>query len=499
MPPVFSTLVWKEWREQRGKLAALVAIALGSPLLMWVGTFSDDSGPGEPFLFVFLTLILYVPIASLFVGMGLAAGEQAGGTIDLLRGMPAPMRRVALAKLLVGVAVVVAPALALMLSASLVEAVAGYRGINLFKLSGGEAFPGPFDTGFWQLDIALLALLCGMSLTTWVAAIGANAVSEVRAAALALVIIVSLWASFAVAVALVGDDTPGPFAPDAAQVVAAGLPGGLFISEPLSGKLLHAAGSTLVFLTVHALLLRRWLAVYGAQSAPSRETARKSSVHVGVLAPPMASPWRAIVWQTLRTCLPVIAGSLVLAAASTAFIYASVSARHGATVREGFEIGSTMTIGCGFLAALIVGVGVLLEDLRPGLHRFWRSRPISPDAWYWTKFATGAISLAVPFGIAAALWFSLPALEALSKDFESVGVASFALLYASVVAAHVAVRQPVYSAILGVTAYGFLAVAWLSSESPLHPFAAPGLFVTTALVALAGWQAFRRDWSLARR
>lgn len=47
-----------------------------------------------------------------------------------------------------------------------------------------------------------------------------------------------------------------------------------------------------------------------------------------------------------------------------------------------------------FLAAAVAGVGLFMEDLRPGVHAFWRSRPIPIDHWFWLKYVGGLACLA---------------------------------------------------------------------------------------------------------
>ena len=49
----------------------------------------------------------------------------------------------------------------------------------------------------------------------------------------------------------------------------------------------------------------------------------------------------------------------------------------------------TITAMIGLLVALIVGIGMFDQDLGPRLNDFWRSRPIHPDLWFWTKYLAG--------------------------------------------------------------------------------------------------------------
>ncbi len=50
------------------------------------------------------------------------------------------------------------------------------------------------------------------------------------------------------------------------------------------------------------------------------------------------------------------------------------------------ELVGILTSTIGLLVALVVGIGMILTDVSPPLNTFWRSRPINPDLWFWTKF-----------------------------------------------------------------------------------------------------------------
>src|SRR5262249_26967701 len=50
-------------------------------------------------------------------------------------------------------------------------------------------------------------------------------------------------------------------------------------------------------------------------------------------------------------------------------------------------------LGNGFVwvfVAVVIGVAIYSADLQPDLFAFWRSRPIHPSAWFWTRFLMGA-------------------------------------------------------------------------------------------------------------
>ena len=79
------------------------------------------------------------------------------------------------------------------------------------------------------------------------------------------------------------------------------------------------------------------------------------------------------------------------------FVLLSVAAIVGSTAlifqlseysRSRGEFGDILLVMCadlGFFIVIVAGIGVLLDDLKPGLHTFWRSRPINPDLWFWAE------------------------------------------------------------------------------------------------------------------
>ncbi|MDA0832382.1 MAG: hypothetical protein O2955_08450 [Planctomycetota bacterium] len=112
------------------------------------------------------------------------------------------------------------------------------------------------------------------------------------------------------------------------------------------------------------------------------------------------------------------------------------------------------------MLALIIGVGSFVHELDPKLHTFWRSRPISPAAWFWLKFAAGFFVLAVLYDVPYALlswsriihpfWRSaesnLPILEVCFPILLHLLVYSIAVLAACVI------RHSVYATILALCA-----------------------------------------------
>ena len=49
---------------------------------------------------------------------------------------------------------------------------------------------------------------------------------------------------------------------------------------------------------------------------------------------------------------------------------------------------SRRIVSLGFGVALIVGIGVCLNDVGSSCNTFWRSQPINPDLWFWSEVSS---------------------------------------------------------------------------------------------------------------
>jgi len=309
------------------------------------------------------------------------------------------------------------------------------------------------------------------------------------------------------------------------DATAAALPGGIALVWNLNdgSQRWHAVAPA--FLISHWLLLRRWLSMYGAVGpTASRDSTRPDSSVIErqftlagstfrVALERMSDPPRdgrraigrpfgaasgALLWMTYRTSAAAIGATFAIA-----FVWASLVMANGdrgtSTVTRFRELFAVLLVYSGVFATLIVGVGVFLEDLRPRLNHFWRSRPIDSSKWFAIKHMSGLICLAVPFGVAAALFMTASRqLWALSAGEFTMGLSLFLLLYCAAVVACVLVRQPLYAAILGFAASGVTGAILATAE--LVPLAARVVAILTvaAALTLVAWLAVRYDWALRR-
>lgn len=481
---IWRALIWKEWCEHRWRLAALTAIgAVVLALLCWSARGIEESaGTGLSY-----TMIIG-PLAALFVAMGAAAGEHAAGTIGLSGRLPTEGWRLSAAKLTMAFFTAFIPVALVVLVAPEVVVVL------------------PFAVA---------------SLVLWFAVFGMNQSDEIRAAAFGLAGVVVAWGTFW----LVGYQVSRFWVRSLEQpfrelegvvlVASTALPGGILLVAP-RGPANNTAWwwISLAYASTHGPLLWRWLSRYGA---PTQRVARASPHHRSPakwLGAPFASPTRAILWKQLRETVPVAFAAFALALAWTAMtllLFDDGSLGPNLTVRRFAHAFTPLSGTCAFLAAVVAGVGLFLEDLRPGVSAFWRSRPIPPDRWFWLKYGGGLACLIAVFGGGQAIGL-LVGWETGGLDLDRSYFAVYAqaalgfwVVYSCAACATCLVRQPIYAAILGVgfpcILYGLTATVLVKlrfSDATSVMTLSIVVGVAGVVATLTAWQAVRRDWALLR-
>jgi ABC-type transport system involved in multi-copper enzyme maturation permease subunit len=98
MRTVWQSLIWKEWHEHKWKLVSLTAILWSIAAL---GLFDPERGT---LVGIHAALVMAIVPLAIFIGLGVAAGEQSRGTLTFLQALPVPMWRVAIHKLAAGLA-----------------------------------------------------------------------------------------------------------------------------------------------------------------------------------------------------------------------------------------------------------------------------------------------------------------------------------------------------------------------------------------------------------
>ena len=148
-------------------------------------------------------------------------------------------------------------------------------------------------------------------------------------------------------------------------------------------------------------------------------------------------------------------------------------------------------------------MGVFLEDLKPQVGNFWRSRPINLQLWFGVKFVTGLIVLAAAFGSLLLLAYWLQADHYFRpQNFVrevTVGAMVFVLIYTLAMAVSCLVRQLVFAAVatLGLFAIGVNSAGWVINRLSDEPHWSVGLAVVVVsqiVCTLLAWLAVRNNW-----
>ena len=161
-------LIWKEWREQRWKLALGCVALVGFTLVGLRTRIVMDQ-------VIILTGGVVAAFAlPVFVGMDLVAQDRSTGSLKSLLKLPAPPRVVLLVKLAVGAVACVAPILA----------VAAVSCI----LAGGTEMS---TARILQLNAGMAAL--SLVLLVWVTAFGVRQPTETRAGLVGLAVLFACW------------------------------------------------------------------------------------------------------------------------------------------------------------------------------------------------------------------------------------------------------------------------------------------------------------------
>jgi hypothetical protein len=523
MRTIWQSLAWKEWHEHKWKLVSILVIMWGVALLplseMERGTLMG----------VRVVLVIGIIPLAIFVGLGTAAGERSRGTLQFLQALPVPMWRVALHKMALGLVTIVVPALL-----TLALAYAWCKGLDLLGVEYGAASdfkfrqadpnnPFPLGTNSWFLDSAIVVASVATSFYVWTIAFGVNRKDEVSAGAVALSAIVgwslllgiawilffhlSKWLSFD------QPDDSQPWLPVAGLATA---PGGLAPVAEIAKRYPMLLWFGLSVAAVTHLALATWYVRRFARISNleirSPKTAEVGARPLDWLGPPRRSPFAAIAWKQWCESGPIVLAGLAIVAGTTALFYFGNKA-------EGFvpplgDVLINVSLVLGTVLAMVLGIGVMLYDVSPGLNTFWRSRPINADLWFWIKFLSGlAILLAAIYGppllyrmVVGSTGFSAAQhSEAWMYPFLHITI------FAAAVAMTCLVRQAVYAAILSIAAayLGIVAVGLVLTVGSLLGWVelgreyvldltesevAVGLAISFVFCTVLAWLAVRNDW-----
>ncbi len=171
-------LIWKEWHEQRWKLA------FGCVLLMGYTAISLQSRLLPDEIIVFTTCCWGAPFLPIFVVMSLFSVEKQDRTLERLLSLPVKAWQVFLVKLLVGGIICILPVLGSML-------------VSLFIAAGREM------TAWRIITFYLGSMSFILAMFIWSAAIGVRQPNEARAALVSIAILIG-WVVMAMVSGITG-------------------------------------------------------------------------------------------------------------------------------------------------------------------------------------------------------------------------------------------------------------------------------------------------------
>lgn len=509
MRTIWLSLFWKEWRENRWKLVALSAAILIAILVAMAWT--HDKGLSQFMPVMIAILFCYGFLASLFLGMGGAGKETGAGTAAFLQTLPTPMWKVAIAKLSMISLVAAAPIIALLLVSYLSYRSEIFYGeyVSLFAIEDMEDMfisEIPAAIFSWYAHCALTAILATLSLLIWVAAFGVNRSDEIRAGALGFLGVVSVWFLFGYsmnlalkyqlpavehAIAVAASAAPG--GPLAWQLYWDGAPGLPQLDRPLP----------VVCYIGHAAVAVWFLLRFGRVPVGTGRGRNQRLPSIGAWAAksPFSTQIGAIAWKQIRETGPLAIMALAGIVAIAAFIWWVDSQVSNAFSETFLGVSGTMS----FFVVIVAGIGLYLEELRPNLCQFWRSRPMNLGLQFVVKYAAGLIVLVVVLGVpalAAGIHYSNRYAGMNSRElFGAIAYLGwfFVMAYSLAMTSHCLFRQPLYAAIFTVMAIwlGSVAFIWVFDVPHWSEVVAAMLLSLAGTIAL-GWLAVRNDWGWKR-
>jgi ABC-type transport system involved in multi-copper enzyme maturation permease subunit len=505
MNSVWYSLAWKEWHEHKWKLAAIVAVLVGVTTASLLATDRDRFSLAGVMLFVCM-----LPLA-LFLGLGAAAGERSRGTLPFLQSLPVPTWKAAVAKLIAGLLTIVVAVGITVATFSIWQVVfdllgVGYRD-SIRAMTENRA---PLEIGIWYVDVTLMCVLAGVTIYGWSAAAGVNCKDEISAGALALAVMVG-WASLMLFVCDLLAGTTGRGQVWMQVLLLGTLPGGFF-----GDYLLHQAPQyrPLFLLSLGftmALLVSWYVLRFGTiavGSVRSPQAAVPLNRRLEWLGPPRQSAFSALAWKQFRESGSIaLAGLVGIVGISLFFAMLDANAKFQ-------EIYATVAVSLGFGIALVAGIGIVLHELSPQLNNFWRSRPINPDLWFWTKYTTGLAIVVLAIYVPLVFLTEFGTSGYVDSDAIVLCPALHVATFATAVAMTCLVRHAVYAAVLSTGAIGLSVVvaagiAWIAIavrsgmlpawQEPTTSIVLSGLVGCFIVGTLLAWLAARYDWGQKSR
>lgn len=467
-------LIWKAWREQRQGFAAMTVIYIVGA---WLFTPYPMYAPSHNIVELVLGMtMLYSIIASIAFAMGTACGERETGSLWYTVSLPVSTRRYAAIRLLMGLTMLLLPIGILAIYALIILSI-HWSPVAIdpirqkteplsevqMRLAVVTAI-GMLGTSAFYLPLCLIG--CWLRTKTKVLMMGA---------VLTLGLLVSLASMGSLGTGMRG----GLFAPivvvfpqSMAQYFFFG------ILWPTSPYVLLWLAATLAWQVTLAGLFINY---YGREPEPMSELRSRwwlLSVppllsKVGV---PFRGPRSAMLWLELRQAGPLVLFGMILVlmlAASFALVAFTNSPAEGwlASLRR-FLPNAILIFALVWAAA--IGTSLFVADFNRRLGAFWRSRPISPNGWFWCKYIVGLTAMLIVMdGTVLAMGWSLASdLSGRPTERQWAPFACYpllhALIYTLAVVGVCGTRRATGGIIGGLIFWGCL--LWINLLPSLYPY-----------------------------
>lgn len=476
-----NSLIWKQWRENRWYLAAFsawmvlavcytIAYELCHSYRAVVGSFSSSASS-------------YGIIAAIILAIRASCGETTEGTIPFTEALPISLRRVAVVRIVAAVFTLALPIivagclLSVALSSGIVE--------QAEPLSAGlPPFPerdaASLLVSLEQLwSVAAIAILGGIHLLLILSVAGCQLRNQSQVGLLGAVL--AIGTLIASEVFWRGERSPyaqliyGVLLPPSLVIHwGYGDPNGSYFDHELAEYRWIALALSTVFMVIIGGV---FVMLYGKLRTPSKFSNLQRLLSLrsaGMSHIPMRFSNRtaALVWIELRQAVPLAVFGLMTAVLVT---ITGVLMEQGSSNSFDTSVLAQLPHSMffvGILWAVVVGSAVYSADFDSGLGGFWRSRPIPPDRWFWTKFIVGLLSVLIVLdGVTIAISWTAPR-ESMSSGMSWAYVGCFPILHAWMFSLAVFgtcwLRRPVIGGIVAMFSFTIIMIAISTFSATQH-------------------------------